>query len=78
MRRRSTSTNLVCVSQFIAEVLDASGQVDVVYTDFSKAFDSISHIILINKLMSFGFSGPLIGLFASYLSGRSLAVKKIV
>ena len=59
-RRRSTSTNLICGFQFITEVLDASDWFDVVSTDFSRAFDTISHTILIKKLKSFGFSRSLV------------------
>jgi hypothetical protein len=53
---RSTETNLVIISQFLYEALDNHSQVDVVYTDFSKAFDMIDHNLLLNKLESFGFS----------------------
>ena len=52
----------VRMSPFIAEILDSSGQVDVVCTDFSKAFDSIEHAILLNKLVGFGFSSTMINL----------------
>lgn len=50
VRGRSTATNLMCLTQSIAETLDNSGQVDVIYTDFSKAFDSINHELLLHKL----------------------------
>lgn len=36
-------TNLICYSQCIGLVIDSEAQVDAVYTDFSKAFDKISH-----------------------------------
>lgn len=70
MPGRSTTTNLTCVTQFISESLDQRCQVDVIYTDFSKAFDRLNHSILTDKLKLFGFSTPLVGLFRSYLSGR--------
>jgi ribonuclease P/MRP protein subunit RPP40 len=50
--------------------LDKNTQVDVIYTDFSKAFDRIDHNILLNKLRHFGFSDSLLNLFESYLSDR--------
>ena len=49
-------TNLTIFTQFICDVLDMQGQLDVIYTDFAKAFDSIYHCVLLNKLGSFGFS----------------------
>ena len=49
---------------------DNSGQVDMVYLDFSKAFDSVSHELLIHKLSSFGFHSDLIRWFRAYLTGR--------
>src|SRR5699024_8206088 len=71
---RSTSTNLMCITQFISEVMDRQGQVDVVYADFSKAFDKLSHELLLIKLNRFGFSNKLISLVRSYLGNRYLYV----
>jgi hypothetical protein len=65
-RGTSTSTNL----SFISAALDKNTQVDVIYTDFSKAFDRIDHNILLNKLRHFGFSDSLLNLFESYLLDR--------
>lgn len=67
---RSTVTNLTTLSHFVAVALDSNTQVDVVYTDFSKAFDRIDHNILLDKLRSLGFSVSLVNLFQSYLSDR--------
>lgn len=68
--KRSTVSNLAEFVQFISDTMDDQGQVDVVYTDFSKAFDKIDHYILLNKLEQFGFSNSLIHLFTSYLNDR--------
>lgn len=70
MRGRSTITNLTCLTQFVSETLDDAGQVDVIYTDFSKAFDRIDHNIILFKLGSLGFSDSLMSLLGSYLSNR--------
>jgi hypothetical protein len=45
----STVTNLCTITEFLSAALDDRRQVDVVYTDFSSAFDSIDHDILIKK-----------------------------
>lgn len=70
MENRSTTSNLLSFTQYVVDVLDQQGQVDVVYTDFSKAFDRICHSIVLDKLYSFGFSQSLITFFTSYLKNR--------
>lgn len=70
MEKRSTVSNLACLTQYISESLDNRGQVDVVYTDFSKAFDRIDHNLLIEKLNCIGFSNLLLNFMISYLKNR--------
>nr|CAI5866027.1 unnamed protein product [Callosobruchus analis] len=70
MRNRSTVSNLTEITQEIAEVLDNKSQIDVIYTDFTKAFDKISHQRIIDKLQLFGFSERLLNFFSSYLNER--------
>lgn len=41
VKRRSTVTNLVSLTKYIRQGLDQHGQLDVIYTDFSNAFNSI-------------------------------------
>lgn len=67
---RSTITNLTIFTQFISHVIDESGQVDVIYTDFSKAFDRIDHAILFSKLRTWGLCDSLLSFIQSYLSNR--------
>ena len=38
------------------EYLEQGGQIDVMYSDFEKAFDKVSHDRLIYKLKLYGFS----------------------
>ena len=70
MKGRSTVSNLVCKAQFLCESLDRDDQVDVIYTDFFKAFDRLDHSTLISKLDNFGFSYPLLRLTQLYLPNR--------
>ena len=47
---------------------------DCIYLDFSKAFDKVSHDILIAKLYQYGIRGKLLSWFKSYLSDRDQTV----
>lgn len=70
----STETNLLCFYSDILKSIEAGLQVDVLYTDIQKAFDSVNHELLIHKLKLIGISGNLIDWFHSYLLNRSQQV----
>ena len=67
---RSTSTNLLVFSDYVASSLGRGIPVDVIYTDLSKAFDCVNHRLLLHKLHSFGFRSTLLNWFKTYLEGR--------
>ena len=48
--------------------------VDGVYTDLSKAFDTISHVKLLSKLHAYGIQGSLLDWIKSFLTNRSQSV----
>ncbi|KAG7306984.1 hypothetical protein JYU34_007107 [Plutella xylostella] len=74
MKSRSTCTNLVSFVEFLSEAIDEHRQVDVVYTDFSKAFDKVDHKNLIKKLSIYGIFGSLLLWLGSYLTDRNFYV----
>lgn len=68
---KSTSTNLLQFTKFAVESLESqAAQVDSIYFDFAKAFDSIDHTIIIKKLSEIGFAPNFLKWIASYLVGR--------
>lgn len=69
-QRRNSTTQLVYFYHIVLQALDKHREVNSVHLDFSKAFDSVSHSLLIRKLEDFRFHGPLLSWFKSYLSGR--------
>lgn len=71
---RSTVTNLLEYKDYLCEVFAVGGQVDAVYTDFSKAFDKVNHSLLCKKLAVFGIHGSLLRWVHSYLNNRSQLV----
>ena len=71
----STQTTLIKLVDDVKKSM-ADGMVTIlVLFDFSKAFDTVDHSILLQKLIAFGFSNPVVSWFASYLSDRSHAVR---
>lgn len=75
MTKRSTVTNLSVFINNINEMLEKKQQIDVVYTDFQKAFDKVDHDILLRKLAEYGLTSNMLKFFASYLRSRSFAVR---
>ena len=73
--KHSTTTTLLKITNDIAKELDGNKNCILVLLDFSKAFDSISHNILLDKLYnSFSFSSSACTLIRSYLSNHTQCV----
>jgi hypothetical protein len=54
--------------------MDKRKQVDVIYIDFKKAFDSVPHRRLLQKLTMYGISGKLHKWIEQFVTGRSQSV----
>ena len=52
-------------------MLDSSTTVDMIYLDFSKAFDKVDHGIVLHKLRDLGITGNLDVWFHQFLSDRT-------
>ncbi len=67
----STETCLIYLSDFVKFQLSQGNYVGMLLLDVQKAFDSVNHSILCQKLEAMGISS---GWFRSYLSGRQQLV----
>ena len=66
----STQHTLVRLLDQVNKNLDKKGKVGLFLMDLSKAFDCISHDLLLAKLHAYGFDKPSLKLLYSYLKGR--------
>ena len=73
-RGRSTEDQLVIFYDKVASWMDKGQVIDVVYLDFSKAFDVVSHQILLDKLLGLGFDELVVNWIRSFLVGRKMSV----
>jgi len=71
---RSCTTQLVQLVDKLSELLDQGIGVDTVYLDFSKAFDSVPHQRLLQKLESYGVIGSVLQWIQSFLLSRKQKV----
>ncbi|KAL4100603.1 hypothetical protein QTP88_020645 [Uroleucon formosanum] len=67
---RSTLTCNLSLHSYIYDSFRNNCQVDVIYTDFSKAFDRVDHNHLMSTLDSLGIGEPLLSWFRSYITNR--------
>jgi len=70
MSGRSCLTNLLDFMEEVTRELDNGNCVDVVYLDFSKAFDKVPHRRLLSKLKAHGITGKVLKWVSSWLSDR--------
>ena len=50
--------------------MDSGKSVDVAYIDYAKAFDKVSHRLLLVKLSAYGIDGKLLAWLSAYLEER--------
>ena len=68
---RSTEMALINFTDTILKHMDNKQVTGVVYLDLKKAFDTVSHQLLMKKLKSLGVHGRTLCWFQSFLSNRS-------
>ena len=71
----STGNALLKLRDDIKEAINAREISVVVLVDFSKAFDTVAHDVIISKLQKLGFSKDFLNWTYNYLSSRSQYVQ---
>ena len=66
----SSTTQLLSVLYDIGRALDRGAEIDLIYLDITRAFDTVCHFHLLRKLQDLGISGSLFRWLSDYLSSR--------
>ena len=67
----STITQLINIITVWANTLNNKGQTDIIFLDFSKAFDKTSHKFLLSKLHYYGIRNRTLCWIGAFLSNRT-------
>ena len=70
VKKKACVTNLLECQNVVSGLLNEGKSVDVLYTDFEKAFDKVSHKKLLVKLYAYGIRGKLLDWIKGFLSRR--------
>jgi hypothetical protein len=70
LKGRSTTLQLLFAIEEWMEALDNGYEIDCVYTDFSKAFDTVPHQRLLGKLEAYGISEQIVKWIEAFLVNR--------
>ena len=77
LRNRSCNSNLLLFTESIARSLYEKIRTDIIYFDFAKAFDTVSHDLILKKTKKktqYNIDGTLLKLFTEYLRSRKQRV----
>ena len=73
-RGKSCLTNLFEYMEYVTKEVDNKNAVDVIYLDFSKAFDKVPHKRLLAKIQGIGIGSNLLKWVESWLTDRKQRV----
>ena len=63
------------VMEDFTKELDTGENIDVIYQDFRKAFDSVPHERLLKKMEPYGITGNFLGWIRDFLTKRTQKVR---
>ena len=74
-QKHSCVTQLLEVVEEWSETLECGGNVDCIYLDFAKAFDTVPHQRLLAKMEAYGITGLILKWTESFLLNRQQQVR---
>ena len=73
-KNKSTTTQLLEFQNDLTKSVDNKNSVDVIFLDCQKAFDTVPHKRLLNKIKAFGINDNLLNWIKGYLTNRQQRV----
>lgn len=70
VKKKSTSTAIQSFNSKLLEEIELNKMAVGIFCDLSRAFDCVSHTLLLNKLEGYGIRGSPLEWFSSYLRAR--------
>ncbi len=74
MPKQSCLTNLLTMKDKVTKIMDSGDAVGLVFLDFAKAFDSVNHRFLVQKIKAYGINDNIMNWIASFLKERTINV----
>ena len=75
IKNKGTKDALSYLMNIIYNKLDKSKPITITFLDLAKAFDTVNHAILLDKLYNYGIRGKAHALISNYLSNRRQKVR---
>ena len=75
VKNKGTKDALSYLMNAIYNKLDKSKPIAIAFLDLAKAFDTVDHVILLDKLYNYGIKGTAHALISNYLSNRKQKVR---
>ena len=75
VKKKGTKDALSYLMNLIYNKLDKSKPIAITFLDLAKAFDTVNHAILLDKLYNYGIRGIAHALISNYLSNRKQKVR---
>ena len=75
VKGKSCLSNLLESLHNVNEIMKEEKHVDIIFFDFKKAFDQVSHHKLLIKMKNIGVDQKTINIIADYLTGREMQVR---
>lgn len=76
----ATKDAVLSLYNYILDNFENRSKTACLFFDLTRAFDTVDHNLLLNKLFNYGIRGPALSWIKSYLSGRtqSVVIKDVV